>query len=78
LTGVQWLIMTSLGRQRGITGKAEFGLLLHQFVERKIELLAYERYEQRGRVDGQAIDDWLRAEAEVLQTTILSPLLGKS
>ena len=26
---------------------------------------AYELYEQRGRVDGYALDDWLQAEAEV-------------
>jgi hypothetical protein len=70
--------MTSPSRHKGSRGKAGFGALLHQFVERKIELQAYERYEQRGRVDGQALEDWLMAEAEVLQTTILSPLLRKS
>jgi hypothetical protein len=27
---------------------------------------AYESYEERGRVDGFALDDWLQAEAEVM------------
>jgi hypothetical protein len=66
--------MTSASRDRG---RAEFQLLLHQFVERKIQLRAYEMYEQRGRADGQALDDWLRAEAEILQGSMLSPLMRK-
>jgi hypothetical protein len=32
----------------------------------RIRIRAYEFYEQRGRVDGFDLDDWLRAEAEVL------------
>jgi hypothetical protein len=28
---------------------------------------AYELYEQRGRVDGHELDDWLQSEAEVTQ-----------
>ena len=63
--------MTSPSQDRG---RAEFEALLRQFVERKIELRAYELYEQRGRTDGQSFDDWLRAEAEVLRGSILSPL----
>ena len=31
--------------------------------EQKIARLAYEFYEQRGRVDGHDVDDWSRAEA---------------
>lgn len=31
---------------------------------------AYELYEQRGREDGHAMDDWLRAEAEILGTRL--------
>ncbi len=33
--------------------------------EEKIRLRAYELYEQRGRIDGFALDDWLQAEAEI-------------
>ncbi len=34
-------------------------------LEEQIRRRAYELYEQRGRVDGYALDDWLQAEAEV-------------
>jgi hypothetical protein len=35
-------------------------------IEERIRRRAYELYEQRGRRDGFALDDWLQAEAEVL------------
>jgi hypothetical protein len=35
-------------------------------VEQNIRVRAYELYELRGRIDGFALDDWLRAEAEIL------------
>ncbi len=35
-------------------------------LEDEIRRRAYELYEQRGRVDGYDLDDWLQAEAEVL------------
>jgi hypothetical protein len=57
--------------------RAEFRLLLHQFVERKIQLRAYELYVQRGRTEGHSLDDWVNAEAEVLRGSILSPLFRK-
>jgi len=34
--------------------------------EEKIRLRAYELYEQRGMIDGHALDDWLQAEAEIV------------
>jgi hypothetical protein len=34
-------------------------------IEERIRLRAYELYEQRGRRDGHAVDDWLQAEAEL-------------
>jgi hypothetical protein len=34
--------------------------------EERIRQRAYEFYEQRGRVDGFALDDWLQAEAEIM------------
>ena len=34
-------------------------------LEEQIRRRAYELYEQRGRVDGYALDDWLQAEAKV-------------
>lgn len=33
--------------------------------EEAIRKRAYELYEQRGRLDGHAVDDWLTAEAEL-------------
>jgi hypothetical protein len=33
--------------------------------EEQIRRRAYFLYEQRGRVDGNDVDDWLRAEAEL-------------
>jgi hypothetical protein len=67
--------MTSVS---GEQQRREFQSLLHQFVERKIELRAYEIYEQRGRAEGQALDDWVNAEAEVLRGSILSPLFRRA
>lgn len=34
-------------------------------LEERIRLRAYEIYEQRGRAHGQALEDWLRAQAEL-------------
>lgn len=36
-------------------------------IEELIRRRAYDLYEQRGWVDGFALDDWLQAEAEVLK-----------
>jgi uncharacterized protein HemX len=35
-------------------------------IEEQIRTRAHELYEQRGRVEGSAQEDWLRAEAEIL------------
>ena len=34
-------------------------------IEESIRRRAYELYEQRGRIEGFALDDWLQAEGEV-------------
>jgi hypothetical protein len=34
----------------------------------EIRLRAYKLYEQRGRVDGHALEDWIQAEAEILES----------
>jgi len=41
--------------------------------EEAIRERAYELYEQRGRLDGHAVEDWLAAEAE-LQLKSRSPV----
>jgi hypothetical protein len=33
----------------------------------EIRLRAYKLYEQRGREDGHALEDWVQAEAEILE-----------
>lgn len=33
--------------------------------EQQVRCRAYELYEERGRTDGYAMDDWLRAESEI-------------
>lgn len=35
-------------------------------IEERIRRRAYQLYEQRGRVDGLALHDWLKAEGEIL------------
>lgn len=35
-------------------------------IEESIRRRAYELYEQRGRIEGFALDDWLQAEREIL------------
>ena len=38
-----------------------------QELEHQIRLRAQQLYEEGGREDGHALDDWLRAEAEIMQ-----------
>jgi hypothetical protein len=39
----------------------------------QIEQRAYYRYLERGRTDGQALEDWLTAEAELRQASTTRP-----
>jgi hypothetical protein len=48
--------------------------LMIDLLERKIRLRARQLYEQRGQIDGQALEDWVKAESEILRTSILAPL----
>ena len=38
-----------------------------QEVENEIRCRAYEIYEERGKEDGRDLDDWLRAEDEIIR-----------
>ncbi len=53
---------TSSEKKNPKNGNAAAAFDLEQAIRRR----AYELYEQRGRHDGHAQDDWLQAEAEVL------------
>jgi hypothetical protein len=48
-----------------------------ELLERKIRLRARQLYEQRGQIEGRELEDWVRAESEVLQSSILAPLWNK-
>jgi hypothetical protein len=39
-------------------------------LEQAISVRAYELFEQRGREDGHAVDDWLQAETELTSQRI--------
>jgi hypothetical protein len=43
---------------------------MEPIVEREIQIRAYELYVERGRCQGFALEDWLRAEAEVLAKSL--------
>ena len=45
-------------------------------LEKKIRMRARQLYDERGQVEGLALDDWAKAESEVLKTSILAPLWG--
>ena len=45
-----------------------------ELLERKIRMRARQIYHERGQAEGQDVEDWVRAESEVLQSSILSPL----
>jgi hypothetical protein len=45
--------------------------MLDSQIEQQIRHRAFEIYEQRGKADGLAEQDWLQAEAEVLNSNVL-------
>lgn len=51
--------------------------LMVQVVERRVRSRAQQLYENRGQVQGHDLQDWLQAESEVLENTILAPLYRK-
>ncbi len=40
-------------------------------LEEEIRRRAHQIFEQRGRSDGKAVDDWVRAEAEILSHRVM-------
>jgi hypothetical protein len=52
--------------------------LMTELLERKIRLHAQHLYDQRGQTEGQALNDWVQAESQVLENTSLAPLYRKS
>lgn len=60
-----------------VTRSRERRKMMVEMLERKIRLRARQLYDERGRVDGRELEDWVRAESEVLQSSILAPLWNK-
>jgi hypothetical protein len=52
--------------------------LMAELLERKIRLHAQQLYDKRGQAQGSALEDWVQAEAEVLENSILAPLYRRS
>ena len=52
--------------------------LITELLERKIRLHARRLYEERGQAEGNALQDWVQAESEVLGNSILAPLYRKT
>ena len=57
-----------------VTRTRERQKLMVELLERKIRLRARQLYDEGGQVEGQALGDWVRAESEVLKSSILAPL----
>ena len=51
--------------------------LMVELLDRKIRMRAQQLYDERGQGDGQDLDDWVKAESEVLKTSILAPLWNR-
>jgi hypothetical protein len=49
-----------------------------ELLERKIRLHARQLYEKRGQTEGSALQDWVEAESQVLENSILAPLYRKT
>ena len=46
--------------------------LMAELVERKVRVRARQLYDTRGQVDGHALQDWVQAEREVVEKSILA------
>lgn len=55
----------SAGEKTGSAGQISKGALTHD----RIAQLAYELYEQRGRQEGRALEDWLNAELQLVSAS---------
>ena len=54
--------MSSTGEKAGPAGQTSKGALTHDCISQ----LAYDLYEQRGRQEGRALEDWLNAELQLV------------
>jgi hypothetical protein len=52
--------------------------LITELLERKIRLHAQQLYDKRGQTEGFALQDWVEAESQVLENSLLAPLYRKT
>jgi len=52
--------------------------LITELLERKIRLHAQQLYDKRGQTEGFALQDWVEAESQVLENSILAPLYRRT
>jgi hypothetical protein len=45
-----------------------------QLVERQVRSRAQQLYDERGQGDGYALQDWVKAESEIIENSILASL----
>jgi hypothetical protein len=60
-----------------VTRTRERQKLMLELLERKVRLRARQLYEERGQVEGREVEDWVKAESEILKSSILAPLWNK-
>ena len=56
------------------TRRQKHQALMAELVERKVRNRARQLYDKRGKIEGHALQDWVQAESEVLENSILAPL----
>ncbi|MGD0507494.1 MAG: DUF2934 domain-containing protein [Terriglobales bacterium] len=60
-----------------VTRTRERQKLMVELLERKIRMRAQQLYDEHGQVEGRDLEDWVRAEKEILKSSILAPLWKK-
>jgi hypothetical protein len=60
-----------------VTRNRERQKLMLELLERKVRMRARQLFDERGRVEGRDLEDWVQAESEVLKSSILAPLWHK-
>ena len=60
-----------------VTRSRERRKLMVDLLERKVRMRARQLYVERGKADGQALEDWIKAESEVLESNVLAALWNK-
>ena len=56
------------------TRRQKHQALMAELVEKKVRNRARQLYDKRGKIEGHALQDWVQAESEVLENSILAPL----